>query len=253
MGLFLAGLLISVIHWMTQPGEGWTQQRSKFHPVRSAMSQENPQNSPAPKIALENFTRGNVESDPTWALKPENPYPINPELLWQNLEAVAGERYQTGDRRDIQDYLVNQLEQLNFSPELQTFDQGVNIVARQQKNPDQGVILVAAHYDTVLHAPGVDDNGSGVAVILEVARLFGDQQTPLTLEIAFFDQEEQGLLGSLAFTSQAENLENLRAVVVLDMVGYACHEANCQQYPAGIDPGAFLQASGVKHPDRGEF
>ncbi len=49
-----------------------------------------------------------------------------------------------------------------------------------------------------------------------------------------FDQEELGLRGSLAFAANKTYLENLRAVIVMDMVGFACYTAGCQRYPAGL-------------------
>jgi Zn-dependent M28 family amino/carboxypeptidase len=120
-------------------------------------------------------------------------------------------------------------------------------------NPKAGSIVLAAHYDSVLNSPGADDNASGVAVVLEMARLFAEKPTPRTLKIVFFDQEEVGLLGSFAFTGKPENLTNLQAAIILDMVGYACHTPGCQTYPQGLNVTPILEASGIEFPDRGEF
>jgi Zn-dependent M28 family amino/carboxypeptidase len=86
--------------------------------------------------------------------------------------------------------------------------------------------------------------------MLEVARILGSRPTPRTLQLAFFDQEEAGLLGSKAFVSKAARLQNLRGVIVMDMVGYACYTSSCQEYPAGLpvtlpsDKGDFLAVVG---------
>ena len=179
---------------------------------------------------------------------------INPDKILSYLENLVGERYTERDREFIRNYLIKELEEFGFSPGLQTFERGVNIVAKKPgSDPRATTLLLGAHYDTVLNSPGADDNASGVAVLLEIARLFGSQPTANTLELVFFDQEEPGLLGSFAFTSLPENLENLRHVIVLDMVGYACRIEGCQQYPPGLNVGPLLRASGVSSPDKGEF
>ena len=69
---------------------------------------------------------------------------------------------------------------------------GVNLVARR---PGRGApVVVAAHLDTVRHSPGADDNASGVAAVLEVARLLGPTDAPVVL--AVLDLEELGLVGA---------------------------------------------------------
>ncbi|OCQ94739.1 peptidase M28 [Oscillatoriales cyanobacterium USR001] len=179
---------------------------------------------------------------------------VDADRLWGYLEFLAGERYEDKDRDRVRQYLSEQLKNMGFLPILQPFDGGVNVFAeRKGSNPNLGAILVAAHYDTVLRSPGVDDNATGVAVVLEVARILGEISTPRTLRVILFDREELGLLGSLAFTSKASNLKDLAGVIVLDMVGYACQNSGCQRYPEGLNYRDFLANAGVKSPDRGEF
>ena len=83
-------------------------------------------------------------------------------------------------------------------------------------------------------SPGADDNATGVASVLEVARLLGSRPTPRTLQLALFDREELGLLGSRAFVADKKHLENLQGAIVMDMVGFACHQVGCQKYPQGL-------------------
>ena len=86
--------------------------------------------------------------------------------------------------------------------------------------------------------------------MLEIARLFNYQETPRTLQLAFFDKEEAGLLGSRAFVNNTARLKNLRGVIVMDMVGYACYTPGCQKTPPGFpitptsDKGDFLAVVG---------
>ena len=180
--------------------------------------------------------------------------PVDPSRLWKHVEILAGEREGERDRSFTRDYISKQLQTLGFSPELQPFERGINVFAeRKGTDLNSGAILVAAHYDTVPKSPGADDNATGVAVVLEVARLLGSRTTSRTLQVAFFDREEIGLLGSLAFTGSAARLKNLQGAIVLDMVGYACHTSGCQRYPEGLTAQPFLEAAGVTSPDKGEF
>lgn len=174
--------------------------------------------------------------------------------LWKHVETLAGEREGERARSFTRDYISQQLKTFGFSPELQSFDRGINIFAeRKGTDSNAGAILVAAHYDTVPQSPGADDNATGVAAVLEVARLLGSRGTARTLQVAFFDREEIGLLGSLAFAGSPARLKNLQGAIVLDMIGYACHTPGCQRYPEGLTPQPFLDAAGVTSPDKGEF
>ncbi len=157
----------------------------------------------------------------------------------------------TTERSLTRTYITTELTKLGWKPKLEKFSDGVNIFAeRPGTNQAAKAILVGAHYDTVALSPGADDNASGVAVVLEVARLLGSRPTPRTLQLAFFDQEETGLLGSQAFVSKTARLQNLAGAIVMDMVGYACYTAGCQKYPAGLpvtppsDKGDFLAVVG---------
>lgn len=172
---------------------------------------------------------------------------IDAEQLFEHIQALNFERYTETDRARTRRYLAQTLTSFGWQPQIQTFAGGVNLVAeRAGTDANAGSILVTAHYDTVSGSPGADDNASAVAATLEIARLLGSRPTLRTLRLAFFDQEEAGLLGSLAFTANPNNLTNLLGVVNLEMMGYACYTAGCQKYPDGLpitpptDRGDFL-------------
>ena len=82
-------------------------------------------------------------------------------------------------------------------------------------------MLLGGHYDSVPAAPGANDNASGTAVVLEIARNLSG--TPLARQSWFvaFDGEEDGLHGSRAFVSEAEPefLQGLKGMLNFDMVG----------------------------------
>lgn len=172
---------------------------------------------------------------------------VNRERLLADLQALSVERFELGDRRRARDYITSALVNAGWAVQLQPFEAGVNILAeRPGSDPAAEKILLAAHYDSVQQSPGADDNATGVATVLETARLLANSTAPRTLQLALFDLEEAGLLGSNAFAADPAQLETLGAAIVLDMVGYSCDPAGCQQYPAGLpiapasDRGLFL-------------
>jgi Zn-dependent M28 family amino/carboxypeptidase len=97
---------------------------------------------------------------------------------------------------------------------------GRNVVAHLQGVTKPSVLL-GAHYDSVVGSPGANDNASGTAVVLEIARNLSG--TPLARQAWFvaFDGEEDGLHGSRAFVraAQREFLSGLKAMLNFDMVG----------------------------------
>ena len=176
---------------------------------------------------------------------------VSSERLFADVEKLSFQRFTASERRRTRNYIINKLKKLGWKPYAEQFQRGVNVFAEKPgSNSEAGAILLAAHYDTVLKSPGADDNASGVAVLLEIARLFNYQETPRTLQLAFFDKEEAGLLGSRAFVNNTARLKNLRGVIVMDMVGYACYTPGCQKTPPGFpitptsDKGDFLAVVG---------
>ena len=183
---------------------------------------------------------------------PVNNYPqISETKLLAHVQKLNFQRYSSVERQRTRTYITNELRKLGWNPKLERFPQGVNIFAERKGTQETtGAILIAAHYDTVFKSPGADDNASGIAVILEIARLLGKTSTPRTLQLAFFDKEEAGLLGSLAFAAQPQHIKNLQGVIVMDMVGYGCYISGCQKYPENLpvtppsDKGDFLAVIG---------
>jgi Zn-dependent M28 family amino/carboxypeptidase len=190
--------------------------------------------------------------EPQTELKKVNVAPqVSTDRLLTHIQKLDFQRYTTTERSLTRTYITTELTKLGWKPKLEKFSEGVNIFAeRPGTNKAAKAIIVGAHYDTVALSPGADDNASGVAVVLEVARLLGSRPTLRTLQLAFFDKEEAGLLGSQAFVSKKARLQNLGGAIVMDMVGYACYSAGCQKYPAGLpitppsDKGDFLAVVG---------
>ena len=101
---------------------------------------------------------------------------------------------------------------------------GKNLVLTKKGRP--ATILIGAHYDSISEspyesAPGAEDNASGVAVLLEIARALQGESLIPTIQLVFFGAEEQGLIGSRAFVEKIEDQkDDYHAVLVLDMVGF---------------------------------
>jgi hypothetical protein len=172
------------------------------------------------------------EMPPAWSDTPVIAPSVNVNALINNLKAIDYRRYTEEDRSRARQYITDMLTRAGWKPQTQNFDGGINIYAEHPgTDPQAGAILLAAHYDTVESSPGIDDNATGVATVLEAARLLGDRATPRKLILAFFDLEERGLLGSSAFVNQLP-IQSIQGAIVLEMIGFACHTEGCQHYPS---------------------
>jgi len=83
----------------------------------------------------------------------------------------------------------------------------------------QDVYIIGAHFDSV-NNPGADDNASGTAGVLEIARLISRWKCDATIRLIAFDREEQGLIGSDAYANQFKN-DLIRGMISLDMIAYS--------------------------------
>jgi Zn-dependent M28 family amino/carboxypeptidase len=104
------------------------------------------------------------------------------------------------------------------------------------QRPTAAPILVGAHYDAVLGSPGADDNATGVAVLLELARRFVLEKPLRPMVLVAFDLEEYGLQGSRALATEWRSLRRpLRLMLSLEMLGYRDPTPRSQQYPPGLE------------------
>lgn len=104
--------------------------------------------------------------------------------------------------------------------------------------PDDRV-LVGAHFDAFYG--GADDNSSGVAAVLEIARILSSRSFDRTLRFIGFDLEETGLTGSTRYVENA-GADGVVAALVFDCIGYASSEPHSQ-----------LSLPGLPAPDIGDF
>jgi hypothetical protein len=156
----------------------------------------------------------------------------------------------------VQDHCAETFEDLGYEVELHAFDEGVNVIGvlAGQERPNEHVI-VSAHYDHIPGCAGADDNASGVAGVLEAARVLAQERYARTLVVACWDQEEWGLLGSEAYAARAlERGEDVVVSLVYEMIGYRDDEPGSQALPTGFDMLFAEQTAWVEANDyRGDF
>jgi hypothetical protein len=111
---------------------------------------------------------------------------------------------------------------------------GVNILA-VKPGEDAEAILVGAHHDTVTGSPGADDNGAGVAVLLELARSLAPLRFRRGIVLAALDMEEIGLLGTRALLPALLDERPVRGAVILESIAYTSTAPGSQAVPQGMD------------------
>jgi hypothetical protein len=114
----------------------------------------------------------------------------------------------------------------------------------------QEVVILGAHYDTAEDAPGADDNASGVAGVLELARTFAQARQARTIRFVFFPNEEPpsfptANMGSrhYATAARARN-DQITAMLSIESIGYYDTEKGSQRYPFPLN---------LAYPDVGDF
>ena len=142
------------------------------------------------------------------------------ELLYTHLGDDRG----FGPEHDLaRENIVAELLSFDLAVKLEPFlysgQTYYNVVATQLGTdyPDEKYV-VGAHFDSA-NNPGADDNGTGTAVVMEVARIISQHRSPRTIKYVLFDREEQGLRGSAAFVNDHSD-ETILLAVTADMIGH---------------------------------
>jgi Zn-dependent M28 family amino/carboxypeptidase len=109
-------------------------------------------------------------------------------------------------------------------------EEGVNLILRLPgRDPKLPPLLVGAHYDGPLHSPGADDNASGVAALLELARRWAVDPPRRPVWLVAFDQEEWGMVGSAALAQELREAKHpLQLMASLEMLAFT---SEAQSYP----------------------
>ena len=189
---------------------------------------------------------------------------IEPSVLRDGLRrdvaALAGEigprsLFQGKTLATAEQYVATELAHAGWDVKREVYAVGgiecANLVAEKAGSTKPGEIMViGAHYDTVPVTPGADDNASGVAVLLALARELSATKTERTLRLVAFANEEPiyfqtEFMGSRVYARGCKvRHERIVAMLSLECLGYFREEKNSQKYPFPLN---------LTYPSRGDF
>lgn len=137
-------------------------------------------------------------------------------------------------------YIESSLRKYGYQTHSQSFDvsgissRNIEAVIQGKQIPEK-TIIVGAHYDTVAATPGADDNASGVAALLYLAKSLKNKPSSVTLKFLAFSNEETHFyasMGSYAYAQRSrERGENILGMFSLEMLGYYSDDEQTQHYP----------------------
>ncbi len=175
----------------------------------------------------------------------------------QMLAGTIGERnvFHPQALQAAADYIGETWRRLGYAVALQSYEargvESANLeVTRQGSLRPEEILLIGAHYDSVIGSPGANDNASGVAALLELSRLFTRIEPEITVRFVAFVNEEPpffywGNMGSKVYARAArERGDRIRLMISLETLGFYSDQPGSQSYPP------FL---GFFFPDRGNF
>ncbi|MGB1995867.1 MAG: M28 family peptidase, partial [Candidatus Kariarchaeum pelagius] len=172
------------------------------------------------------------------------------EELKDNLRQIIGPKHRhpydekaKSRMQIVESYLVEYFKSFDWDVELQNvkFDEfttkwgvshknldGNNIICTKHFDNSKETMIITAHHDTVPLSPGADDNGSGLILLMAIAKYYEVANSKYNVMLISFDFEEIGLVGSEFF---AENIHNyfpdtskIKGVTVLETLGYYSQE-----------------------------
>ena len=192
--------------------------------------------------------------------------PAAPSLqhrLGQHVRKVASVEHNTSQPKALEDaarYIEAVLAAQGYSVKRQEYTHAghrvrnleVSLVNTSHNKPPERIFIIGAHYDSAPGAPGANDNGSGTAAVLELARMLKGMHLSqgTELKFVFFVNEEPPYFGGEGMGSwqHAKELRTrgqpVEAALILETIGYYSNTRDSQRYPAGLE----------KHyPNQGNF
>jgi hypothetical protein len=152
------------------------------------------------------------------------------------------------------DFIENSFSRAGLQPRRDSYDLYDRVchnIEAEIRGARPEILLIGAHYDSVFGSPGANDNGSGVAAMLALARRFAGKPAQHTLRFVAFVNEEPpnfltGQMGSFVYAGRCKARgERISAMISLETIGYFSDAPHSQTYPA---PGL-----GVFYPSVGNF
>lgn len=139
-------------------------------------------------------------------------------------------------------FIESELKKAGYVPERQTYKVDTqscsNIIAEMAGKTLPGeIVVIGSHYDSAIGSPAANDNGSGVAAMLAIARRFAGKPWDRTLRFVAFVNEEppyfqSKTMGSVVYAQRCrERHEKIAAMLSLETIGYFTDAPNSQNYP----------------------
>ena len=127
-------------------------------------------------------------------------------------------------------------EEWGYEVEIDRYATGTNVLGtRPGRDPAAPYVLVGAHYDHIPGCEGADDNASGTAGVLELARALAGVPAERTLKLACWDEEERGLVGSRSWAARARARGDLVFVYFnFDAIAFTDPRPHTQRVPTGL-------------------
>lgn len=184
----------------------------------------------------------------------------NPAELHRHVHMLSvtlpGRRADAAQLESTSQYIFSEFSKHTRDVRRQNFDvdgeRFNNVIAKFGKHHKEWPLyVIGAHYDSEYGNPGADDNASGVAALLELARLFKEQPPEVPVELVAFALEEPPHfrttdMGSYHYARSLYSQERQIALMIsLEMVGYFRDEEGSQSYP--------LPGMDMIYPNRGDF
>ena len=143
----------------------------------------------------------------------------------------------TAEAQETADMITAQMEDYGLEVQQQTFqftqeavgkqstNEAVNVIAVKPAAADQAtgdILIVSAHYDSMACTTGANDNASGQALLLELARVLQNTATDTEIRFISFSAEEEGLIGSTAYVNSLtqEEKDHIIGDIQIDMIGH---------------------------------
>jgi hypothetical protein len=179
------------------------------------------------------------------------------EELRANVQKLAGEigernMWHYAQLNAAADFIEDSLSRAGLRPRRDSYkmhQQACHNIEAEIPGAEPEIILVGAHYDSVFGSPGANDNGTGVAATLALARRFASAKPKHTLRFVAFVNEEppyflSGEMGSLIYARRCkERGDKISAMISLETIGYFSDAPNSQVYPSRV-LGAFYPKVG---------
>jgi len=160
-----------------------------------------------------------------------------------------------GSMKTTEDYLRRELTRLGYAVMEQNYSVDGQLVSNLEAqlpgaSPSEAIVIIGAHYDSVAGTVGADDNASGVAAALELARTLHDIRLRRSVRFVFFANEEPPFfqtdtMGSLIYARELHNKGiGVSAMISLETIGFYSDAPGSQKYPPVL---------GFLYPSSGNF